>query len=149
MRGRTLFGTRSTRVERHCSWGIDGLSASTLESLERMLERIGDLSCEQWRQIGRRAAEHYDERSPARVRLDAAIVDGQLELLRWFVRDTIDAAAQQVILAHGVQDRGACTAIRAAREPLQCAAMAIALRDRLDGTAYDALFAEFCTSIAT
>lgn len=128
------------------------MAPQTASALARFLESVEELSLEQWLRIAD-AALSVDTGTTAYQlagrRLDAAIASRGLGLTSWFVRDAVDTAVQEAILARRIHHRPVLSAARAAREAVYRAAMALALRDWLSRPDYDILSATCRSSMAT
>ena len=145
-RSRSVTPTRPS-----LGWAFDALAPDLADRVDRLLSSIADLSEAEWLRIGHDAMarpESDGADGQARARLTAAIADHQLEFVSWFVRDAVDAAAQQLLLAIHPHDRHWQAAVRLAREVLYCAVMAEAAGDHLSAFDYGILSAAWraCTA---
>ena len=126
------------RVTVDCGFStLFGLPPQSADALERWLETLHALSCDDWLAIARSG-------DAARKAVTNAVTRHQLQLTAWFTRDMVSTAASATTLIYGVaamrRDR---QQLAGARIHAEWAALAIATRSWLRARDYELLCRPF------
>ena len=127
-------------------WVLNGLPPTTAGDVERWLDRLAQLSLDEWLRIADRCSGAHQAPLPlsrACRRVERIIAGQGLEFTAWLVRDVVETATYHVRLAATRRPRGVRARVAVARMAAEWAALAKACRPWLSPEEHDLLCAPF------